>query len=163
MGEIHSDSVAIGERKEEERKQGVWRRMTDAMSASSTVPARIPGMPTVQLSGRTPALERRPAVGLNPTTPHSAAGIRTEPRIDARHAWTQPRPTPGARTQPRPRTTGSASPDPRGLDSTSTSEEPPPRPTSGSDRPRHRGAIITLPLASSATGNKTGVPFGSPR
>nr|ACR35514.1 unknown [Zea mays] len=49
------------------------------MSASSTVPARIPGIPTVQLSGRTPALERRPAVGLNPTTPHSAAGIRTEP------------------------------------------------------------------------------------
>jgi hypothetical protein len=38
---------------------------------------------------------------------------------------------------------------PSGLDSTSTSEEPPPRPTSGSDRPRHREAIITLPLASS--------------
>ena len=53
--------------------------MTDAMRASSTVPDRMPGIPTVQLSGRTPALERRPAVGLNPTTPHSAAGIRTEP------------------------------------------------------------------------------------
>jgi hypothetical protein len=38
---------------------------------------------------------------------------------------------------------------PLGLDLASTSEEPPPRPTSGSDRPRHRGAIITLPLASS--------------
>jgi hypothetical protein len=38
---------------------------------------------------------------------------------------------------------------PPGPDSASTSEEPPPRPTSGSDRPRHRGAIITLPLASS--------------
>uniref|UniRef100_A0A0A9CE47 Uncharacterized protein n=1 Tax=Arundo donax TaxID=35708 RepID=A0A0A9CE47_ARUDO len=49
------------------------------MRASSTVPAKIPGIPTVQFSGRTPALERRPAVGLKPTTPHSAAGIRTEP------------------------------------------------------------------------------------
>jgi hypothetical protein len=46
---------------------------------------------------------------------------------------------PGARTRPRPRKT----------DSTSTSEEPPPRPTQGSDRPRHRGGIIILPLASS--------------
>jgi hypothetical protein len=46
---------------------------------------------------------------------------------------------PGARTQPRPRKT----------DSTSTSEEPPPRPTQGSDRPHHRGGIITLPPASS--------------
>jgi hypothetical protein len=35
---------------------------------------------------------------------------------------------PGARTRPRPRKT----------DSTSTSEEPPRRPTQGSDRPRHR-------------------------
>jgi len=26
-----------------------------------------------------PALERRPAVGLNPTTPQSAAGMRTDP------------------------------------------------------------------------------------
>jgi hypothetical protein len=37
---------------------------------------------------------------------------------------------PGARTQPQPRKT----------DSTSTSEEPPPRLTQGSDRPRHRGS-----------------------
>jgi hypothetical protein len=36
---------------------------------------------------------------------------------------------PGARTLPRPRKT----------DSTSTSEEPPPRPTQGSDRPHHMG------------------------
>ena len=96
--------------------------VTDAMTASSTVPAKIPGIPTVQLSGSTlqpaamvfrnltqpwiteaesslvaaaergahrrqyPALERRPAVGLNPTTPHSAAGIRTEPAAQARMA-----------------------------------------------------------------------------
>jgi hypothetical protein len=38
---------------------------------------------------------------------------------------------------------------PQGSDSTSTSEEPSPRPTLGSDRPRRRGHIITLPLASS--------------
>jgi hypothetical protein len=43
---------------------------------------------------------------------------------------------------------------PSGPDSTSTSEEPPPRPTSGSDRPSHRGAIITLPLASSGYGEQ---------
>jgi hypothetical protein len=51
---------------------------------------------------------------------------------------------PGARTRPQPRK----------IDSTSTSEEPPPRPTQGSDRPRHRGAIINLPLASSGYGEQ---------
>jgi hypothetical protein len=56
---------------------------------------------------------------------------------------------PGARTRPRPRKT----------DSTSTSEEPPPRPTQGSDRPRHRGAIITLPLASSGYGEQDRHPI----
>jgi hypothetical protein len=39
---------------------------------------------------------------------------------------------------------------PQGSASTSTSEESPPRPTLGSDRPRYRGYIITLPLASSS-------------
>jgi hypothetical protein len=56
---------------------------------------------------------------------------------------------PGARTRPRPRKT----------DSTSTSEEPPPRPTQGSDRPHHRGAIITLPLASSGYGEQDRHPI----
>jgi hypothetical protein len=56
---------------------------------------------------------------------------------------------PGARTRPRPRKT----------DSTSTSEEPPPRPTQGSDRPRHRGGIITLPLASSGYGEQDRRPI----
>jgi hypothetical protein len=41
----------------------------------------------------------------------------------------------------------------------STSEESPPRPTSGSDRPRHRGAIITLPLASSGYGEQDRRPI----
>jgi hypothetical protein len=56
---------------------------------------------------------------------------------------------PEARTRPRPRKT----------DSTSTSKEPPPRPTQGSDRPRHRGAIITLPLASSGYGEQDRHPI----
>jgi hypothetical protein len=39
-------------------------------------------------------------------------------------------------------------------------EESPPRPTLGSDRPRHRGYIITLPLASSGyEGTRPVVPF----
>jgi hypothetical protein len=56
---------------------------------------------------------------------------------------------PGARTRPRPRKT----------DSTSTSKEPPPRLTYGSDRSCHRGAIITLPLASSGYGEQDRRPI----
>jgi hypothetical protein len=56
---------------------------------------------------------------------------------------------PRARTQPRPRKT----------DSTSTLEERPPRLTQGSNRPRHRGAIITLPLASSSYGEQDRRPI----
>jgi hypothetical protein len=81
-------------------------------------------------------------------------GARTQPRP---RTTVSASPDPRAWTQPRPRTMVSTSPDPRGSDSTSTSddglrlarpsgpdsastsEEPPPRPTSGSDRPRHRG------------------------
>jgi hypothetical protein len=48
---------------------------------------------------------------------------------------------------------------PQGSDSASTSEEPPPRSTSGSDRPRHRGPIITLPLASSGYGEQDRRPI----
>jgi hypothetical protein len=56
---------------------------------------------------------------------------------------------PGARTRPRPWK----------IDSTSTSEEPPPRPTQGSDRPHHGGGIITLPLASSGYGEQDRRPI----
>jgi hypothetical protein len=73
--------------------------------------------------------------------------------------WSPPRPTPGlslnlglgknrvlARPRPRPQ------------------EESPPRPTLGSDRPRHGGYIITLPLASSGYGGTRPVSHpGSPR
>jgi hypothetical protein len=48
---------------------------------------------------------------------------------------------------------------PQGSDSASTSEESPPRPTLGSDRPRYRGPIITLPLASSSYGEQDRRPI----
>jgi hypothetical protein len=59
-------------------------------------------------------------------------------------------------------TRGSASPDPRPRPRPQPRprEESQPRPTSASDRLRHRGYIITLPLASCLRlqRNKTGVP-----
>jgi hypothetical protein len=76
---------------------------------------------------------------------------RTQPRLRTTDSAS---PDPRAQTQPRLRKTVSASPEPQGSDSASTSEESPPRPNSGSDRPRHRGAIITLPLASSGYGEQ---------
>jgi hypothetical protein len=73
--------------------------------------------------------------------PHPILGLGLN--LDLRR-WSPPRPIPGlglnldlgrnrvlARPRPRPQ------------------EESPPRPTLGSDRPRHRGYIIALPLASS--------------
>jgi hypothetical protein len=48
---------------------------------------------------------------------------------------------------------------PQGSASTSTSEESPPCPTLGSDRPRYRGYIITLPLASSGYGEQDRCPI----
>jgi hypothetical protein len=48
---------------------------------------------------------------------------------------------------------------PKGSNSTSTSEEPPPHPTQGSDRPRHRSAIITLPQANSGYGEQDRRPI----
>jgi hypothetical protein len=48
---------------------------------------------------------------------------------------------------------------PPGPDSAPTSKESPPRPTPGSDRPHHRGPIITLPLASSGYGKQDRCPI----
>jgi hypothetical protein len=63
-------------------------------------------------------------------------------------------PDPGARTRPRPRKT----------DLTSTSEEPPHRPTQGTDRPHQQEApSLPYPKLTQAMGNKTGVPSGSLR
>jgi hypothetical protein len=58
-------------------------------------------------------------------------------------------PDPGAQTRPLPRKTYS----------TSTSKEPPPRPTQGSDRPCRRRAIIALPLDSSGYGEQDRRPI----
>jgi hypothetical protein len=64
-------------------------------------------------------------------------------------------PDPKARPQPRPRKVVSASPDLRAR----PREESSPRPTLGSDRPRHGGYIITLPLASSGYGEQDRRPI----
>jgi hypothetical protein len=96
-------------------------------SASTSTPGLGPGLDLGRWSPPRPT----PGLGLN-------LGLGR---------WSPPRPTPGldlnldlrrnrVLTQPRPR----------------PQEESPPRPTLGSDRPRHRGYIITLPLASSSYG-----------
>jgi hypothetical protein len=77
-------------------------------------------------------------------------------------------PDPRARPQPRPQKVISASPDLRAR----PREKSPPRPTLGSDRARHGGYIITLPLAISGYGEQDRRPIwlaqvtsddGSPR
>jgi hypothetical protein len=86
-------------------------------------------------------------------------------------------PDPRARPQPRPRKVVSASPDPRARPQPRPREESCPRltpasasggvsarPTMGSDRPRRRGYIITLSLASSGYGGTRPASHpGSPR
>jgi hypothetical protein len=88
-----------------------------------------------------------PGLGLRRRSPpRPTSGLGLSPGLGRR---SPPRPTSGlgrshnlARPQPRPQ------------------EKSPPRPTLASDRPRHRGYIITLPLASCLRlrRNKTGVP-----
>jgi hypothetical protein len=80
---------------------------------------------------------------------------RTLPRL---RTTVSASPDPRARTLPRLRTTVSASPDPRAR------TQPRPRRSHrlarpGSDRPRHRSAIITLPLASSGYGEQDRCPI----
>jgi hypothetical protein len=105
----------------------------------------------------------RPTLGLDLNL---GLGRRTLPRPTPRlglrlglGGWSPPRPTPGlglnldlgrnhvlARPRPRPQ------------------EESPPRPTLGSDRTRHGGYIITLPLASLGYGGTRPASHpGSPR
>src|SRR5439155_3604974 len=50
-------------------------------AASSTVAVSGPTWSWLQDSGITPWVDTRPNVGLRPTMPHSAAGIRTEPAV----------------------------------------------------------------------------------
>ncbi len=49
--------------------------------ASPTLRAIGPTWSNVWLSGTTPAVEISPSVGFNPTMPHAAAGMRTEPPV----------------------------------------------------------------------------------
>jgi hypothetical protein len=67
-------------------------------------------------------------------------------------------PNPRAWPQPRPRKVVSASPDLRAR----PREKSPPRPTFGSDRPRHGGYIIALLLASSGYGEQDRRPIWLP-
>ena len=49
------------------------------MAVSLTLPHNGPGCVTVNAKGAHPAHENRPNVPFNPTRPHNAAGIRTDP------------------------------------------------------------------------------------
>jgi hypothetical protein len=90
--------------------------------------------------------------------PRKVVSASPDPR-----AWPQPRPRkvvsaspdPRARPQPWPRKMVFASPDLKAR----PREKSLPRPTSGSDRPRHGGYIITLPLASSGYGEQDRHPI----
>jgi hypothetical protein len=99
-----------------------------------------------------------------------SARPRARTRAQPRKTTNSASPDPRARTQPWPQPTVSASPDPGArtrprpwkTDSTSTSEEPPHRPTWGADRPRQQEApSLPYPKLTQATGDKTGVPSGS--
>jgi hypothetical protein len=99
----------------------------------------------------------------NSASPDPRARTRPRPRKmmnsaspDPR-AWTQPWPQPTVSASPDPR--AQTQPRPRKTDSTSNSEEPPPRPTQGSDDHVTGGAIITLRLASSGYGEQDRRPI----
>ncbi|MNT25673.1 hypothetical protein D3C72_1612030 [compost metagenome] len=58
--------------------------MSMASASNSTSSTCSPSRPTwsqVGARGNTPRVDNVPSVGLYPTTPHSAAGIRTEPPV----------------------------------------------------------------------------------
>jgi hypothetical protein len=108
----------------------------------------------------------QPRKTTNSASPDPRARTRAQPRKTTNSASPDPR----ARTQPWHQPTVSASPDPGArirprpwkTDSTSTSEEPPPRPTQDTDRPHQQEApSLPCPKLTQATGNKTGVPSGS--
>ncbi len=52
-----------------------------ASAQSATVRAIGPTVSNVGTSGKTPSHDTAPTGGLNPTTPHAAAGIRSEPPV----------------------------------------------------------------------------------
>ena len=66
-------------------------------AASSTLRAMGPTWSSDQASAAQPCRLARPKVGLSPTTPHSAAGMRIEPPVSVpRAAYTMPRATAAA-------------------------------------------------------------------
>src|SRR5688500_10700580 len=110
----------------------------------------------------------QPRKTTNSAPPDPRARTRAQPRKTTNSTSPDPR----ARTQPWPQPTVSASldrgartrPRPRKTDSTSTSEEPPPPVTYGTDRPRQQEAPSSpYPKLTQATGNTPGAPSGSLR
>jgi hypothetical protein len=148
-------------------------RLRKTVSASPDPRARTPPRPR-----KTVSASPDPGLGLNldsrrRSPPRSTLGLGLHLNLGRR---SPPRPTQGSDSTSTPedglclaRPQGSDSTStsndglrlarPQGSGSTSTSEESPPRPTSGSDRPRHRGPIITLPLASSGYGEQDRRPI----
>jgi hypothetical protein len=154
----------IGKQRRSPRSYCCATRQSEAGNSQVQPQAQqeAPPRPTLGLSlGRRSPPRPTPGLGLT-----LGLGRRTPPRPTPRlgldlglGGWSPPRPTPGlglnldlgrnrvlARPRPRPQ------------------EESPPRPTLGSDRSRHRGYIITLPLASSGYGGTRPASHpGSPR
>ena len=56
-------------------------RIASAVAQASTVAAIGPTESSVGDSGKAPSVGTRDLVGLNPTRPHNAAGMRTEPPV----------------------------------------------------------------------------------
>src|SRR4029077_14221187 len=66
-------------------------------AASSTVRASGPTWSRLQLTGMTPSRLTRPYVGLRPTTPQKAAGMRIEPPVSVpMEPWQSPAETAAA-------------------------------------------------------------------
>ena len=67
------------------RARPIWPRALPSAASrrrqQSTERAIGPSVSSVGESGTTPAIGCRPAVGLNPVSPHSAAGMRTDPAV----------------------------------------------------------------------------------
>jgi hypothetical protein len=116
-----------------------------------------------------------PSSASGATGSSASPDLRPQPRLREKvsaspdpRPWPQPRPREKVsaspdlrpRPQPRPREKVSASPDLGPRPQPRPQEKSPPRPTSASHRPCHKGYIITLHLASCLRlrRNKTGVP-----
>jgi hypothetical protein len=145
-----------------------WASASGEVSASPNPRAWPPPRPR-KMDSASPNPRARP-----PPRPRKMDSASPDPGLDLDLGrWSPPRPTPGLDlgrwSPPRPtlgpglnldrgRNRVLARPRPR------PQEESPPRPTLGSDRPRYRGCIITLPLASSGYGGtRPGSHPGSPR